>query len=93
MLKDKDWSATKLVEEIDKGDTRTVLLNKRLPVWLLYWTTWVDADGVLQFRDDFYGRDQRLAVALNRAPRSVYMAAGTVTDIPKVVKCDGCRVP
>lgn len=93
VLKDKDWSEQKLNTEIDTGNTRTVSLGKRLPVWLLYWTTWVDAEGVLQIRDDIYGRDQRLGSALAHAPRPGSLAAAQAPAQPKEVHCDGCRIP
>ena len=32
-----------------------------------YWTSWVDADGNLQFRSDLYYRDLDLEVALDEA--------------------------
>ncbi len=93
VLRDKDWSQQKLEGEIDDGDTHTVALGKSLPVWLLYWTTWVDAEGVLQVRDDLYGRDQRLAAALSRATRSLSVVVHNSATAPQVVKCDGCRLP
>ncbi len=37
-----------------------VKLDKPLPVYLLYLTSWVDKDGVLNFRDDIYGHDKKL---------------------------------
>jgi murein L,D-transpeptidase YcbB/YkuD len=93
VLRDKDWSRDRLEEEIGKGGTHTVTLNKTLPVWLLYWTVWVDADGVLQTRDDVYERDEHLASALGKANRSPLLADRTQKLIPKTVNCDGCRVP
>ncbi len=93
VLKDKDWSQQRLDSELDTGTTRTVVLTKHLPVWLLYWTTWVDAENVLEIRDDFYGRDERLAAALAHPLRSSSVVANTVSVTPKVVRCDGCRVP
>jgi hypothetical protein len=33
-------------------------------VYILYWTAFVGPDGLVQFRDDVYGRDRRLAAAL-----------------------------
>jgi murein L,D-transpeptidase YcbB/YkuD len=93
LLRDKDWSHQRLDQEIDTGETRTVVLNKTLPVWLLYWTTWVDADGVLQVRDDLYGRDQRLAAALANPTGVTVPVAHAVAANPKVVRCDGCREP
>lgn len=94
LLRDKGWTEEKLDEELATGDTKSVALPKSLPVWLLYFTAWVDADGVLQFRDDLYDRDQRLAVALSQASRqAILLARGNPG--PTVAKkiCDGCRIP
>jgi murein L,D-transpeptidase YcbB/YkuD len=46
--------------------TTTVAVARPLPVYLLYWTAFVDGEGRLQLRDDVYGRDARLAAALAR---------------------------
>ena len=93
VLRDKEWSAQKLDAEIDTGDTRTVTLSKTLPVWLLYWTAFVDADGVLQTRDDLYERDRRLAAALSEHSRAQQPMAHGSQIKPQVVRCDGCRIP
>jgi murein L,D-transpeptidase YcbB/YkuD len=93
VLRDKGWTRERLEEEIGKGGTHTVTLARGLPVWLLYWTMWVDADGVLQIRDDVYGRDQVLAAALARADRSALLPDHTQKFLPKSVNCDGCRLP
>ncbi len=47
---------------------RTVRLPRPLPVHLLYWTAWVDGDGLLQLRQDIYGRDALLGQALDQPP-------------------------
>ncbi|HIJ62887.1 MAG TPA: L,D-transpeptidase family protein [Rhodospirillaceae bacterium] len=93
VLRDKDWSAEKLIAEIDTGDTHTVSLSKTLPVWLLYWTTWVDADGILQVRDDLYERDRHLLAALSEQSRARTPMAHDPQLKPQVVRCDGCRIP
>ncbi|PKN12466.1 MAG: peptidoglycan-binding protein [Deltaproteobacteria bacterium HGW-Deltaproteobacteria-4] len=41
-----------------------VLLPTPVPVYLLYFTAWVEVDGTLNFRNDLYKRDHRLAAAL-----------------------------
>jgi murein L,D-transpeptidase YcbB/YkuD len=53
---------------IAAGATRRVAVPAPVPVYLLYWTAFVDAEGVLHFRDDVYGRDARLAAALEGRP-------------------------
>jgi murein L,D-transpeptidase YcbB/YkuD len=49
------------------GATSVVTVARPLPVYLLYWTAFVDAEGRLQLRDDPYDRDARVAAALARA--------------------------
>ncbi len=53
--------------------TRTLMLERTTPVYMMYWTAWADESGNLHFRDDLYGHDRRLMTALDRvqapAPR------------------------
>ena len=93
VLRDKDWSREKLEDEIGKGDTHTVSLQRSLPVWLLYWTVWVDAEGTLQVRDDIYDRDLHLAAALAKANHAPLLPNHDQKFLPKTVLCDGCRAP
>lgn len=45
-------------DKILKGKTETQIgLKNSIPVDIVYLTSWVDNDGVLQFRDDVYGYD------------------------------------
>jgi murein L,D-transpeptidase YcbB/YkuD len=46
------------------GETRSLPLPAPVPIYLLYQTVFVDEDGAVEFRDDLYGRDTRLATAL-----------------------------
>jgi len=51
---------------IAKGDTTDRLpVDKPLKVYVVYWTTFQDASGAVAFRDDVYGRDDRLISALS----------------------------
>ncbi|HZB93636.1 MAG TPA: L,D-transpeptidase family protein [Stellaceae bacterium] len=58
------WSLQDIDGAIADGDTRRVPLAHGIPVYLLYWTAFVDPEGTVEFRDDIYGRDLRLAAAL-----------------------------
>jgi murein L,D-transpeptidase YcbB/YkuD len=61
LLKDPvKWNQKAIQEVIDSGKTRTVNLSEPVTVMLLYWTAEVTPEGVLQFREDIYGRDQKV---------------------------------
>jgi murein L,D-transpeptidase YcbB/YkuD len=96
VLRDKAaWTKDKLDQQIDAGDTKSVSLTKSLPVWLLYFTAWVDGDGTLQLRPDLYGRDQDLSAALSKVPAGpieiAHSAEARNSVTPKI--CEGCRLP
>lgn len=44
--------------------TRVVNLDRRLPIYVVYITSWVTEDGVVNFRRDLYRRDEALAEAM-----------------------------
>lgn len=58
------WTRQRLADALDAGETQRIPLTRPLPVYILYWTAFVEADGSVQFREDVYGRDRRLAAAL-----------------------------
>jgi len=47
--------------------TRTLKLERNIPVYLVYFTAWVEPNGEINFRDDIYGHDRRLNQALRQA--------------------------
>ena len=57
-------SPAALEEELKSASNEVVPLPAPVPVYLLYFTTWVEADGTLNFRPDLYQRDPRLDAAL-----------------------------
>lgn len=54
----------KLTRAISSGTTQRLALSRPLPIYFLYWTTFVDSDGTVEFHPDIYGRDDRLIAAL-----------------------------
>jgi murein L,D-transpeptidase YcbB/YkuD len=58
---DSSWSRQKIVTAMNAGKEQYVTLKQTVPVFIAYFTAWVDKDGKINFRDDVYGRDQRLA--------------------------------
>lgn len=61
---DPRWTGDAIRAAIDSGRTQAVRLKEPIPVHLMYATVWRDKGGTVHFRDDIYGRDQRLARAL-----------------------------
>jgi murein L,D-transpeptidase YcbB/YkuD len=66
------WSAEGIEAAAQKGVEQTVRLPEPIPVHLLYWTSWIDPDGSLQFRNDVYGRDRLLDEALREKPPTIH---------------------
>jgi murein L,D-transpeptidase YcbB/YkuD len=63
------WNATTIAEVVAAGATRTVTLAKPVPVLILYWTAQPTPDGLVNFRNDVYGRDPPTLAALDRRPQ------------------------
>jgi hypothetical protein len=59
------WTLQKLVAAVRRKKNKTILLSDPIKIYILYWTAWVDKDGIINFRDDIYGRDRQLNIALN----------------------------
>jgi murein L,D-transpeptidase YcbB/YkuD len=57
---DPAWSPEAVQKAIEGGATKRILLATPMPVFLLYWTASVNADGSVNFWDDLYGWDQEL---------------------------------
>jgi len=61
---DTAWTADSIKTAMFKGKERYVRLKEKRPVTIGYFTTWVDGQGRLNFREDVYGHDDRLAQEL-----------------------------
>jgi murein L,D-transpeptidase YcbB/YkuD len=61
---DPDWTAERIGQAMYGGRETTVRLEEPRPVRIGYFTSWVDDEGRLNFRDDVYGHDERLAKEL-----------------------------
>jgi murein L,D-transpeptidase YcbB/YkuD len=66
LLADRKWNSDSTERTLATRRTRTVRLRQPVPVLLLYWTAWVDDQNQVNFRSDLYGRDARLARALDQ---------------------------
>lgn len=62
LLRDKPgWDRTAILDTIAGRREKYITLPEKLPVYLVYFTTWVDEAGKVHFRDDIYGHDKALA--------------------------------
>ena len=62
------WDAARVDQTIAAGATRTYALKDPIPVYMVYRTASVAADGHVSFRADVYGWDAEIAAALAGAP-------------------------
>ncbi len=60
---DPTWTPERIREAMESDTNRTVPVRQRLPVYIVYLTTFV-RDGQLQFRPDVYGSDDRAITRL-----------------------------
>ncbi|MDB5405699.1 MAG: hypothetical protein JWL84_611 [Rhodospirillales bacterium] len=76
VLKAPRWTPELIEQAVATGGTQHTDPGRRLGVSILYFTSFVDADGMVEFRDDVYGRDKRLRDALDVvAPRAMTVIA------------------
>ena len=62
LLKDQSsWTPDKIKKAMNKGEESYVRLKAPVPVVITYFTAWIDRDGLLNFRNDVYGHDERMA--------------------------------
>ncbi len=60
------WTKERIESQIRKGKSQSIILPDPVPVYLVYFTAWVDDQGDIQFRHDVYGRDEALYQSLRR---------------------------
>jgi L,D-transpeptidase YcbB len=72
LLAPQGWSPERVSAAMAAGQTQTVPLKQTVPLFVVYWTVIIGADGAPMFRPDVYGWDRKLSDAL----ASVAVAAG-----------------
>lgn len=61
---DDSWDPESIRQAMHAGKEQSVTLEKPVPVYLTYFTAWVDRYGRLNFRDDLYGHDKKLGAMM-----------------------------
>ena len=64
MKNDPKWNPEKINEKMDSGNEYWYTLKEQIPVYIGYFTAWVDPEGVIHFYEDVYKRDEALAALL-----------------------------
>ncbi len=59
-----DWSEARMTRIIDAGRTTEIGAEQRIPVYILYQTIWMDAEGYLVYGPDIYKQDRRMIEAM-----------------------------
>lgn len=62
LLRDQpQWTSEKITRAMNAGKEQYVTIKDPIPVFIAYFTAFVTSDGKLNFRQDIYNRDNRLA--------------------------------
>jgi murein L,D-transpeptidase YcbB/YkuD len=64
LKEDPDWPPKKIDAAMHAGKESICTLKNKIPVYIGYFTAWVDENGEINFFDDIYKRDERLAELL-----------------------------
>ena len=73
LRKDSTWTSEKITAAMNSGKEKYVRLRgaNEIPVFIGYFTAWVDYTGKLNFRKDVYGHDKKMAERLFAKPAEV----------------------
>ena len=63
-----EWTPDRIRAAMNSGVEKYVKLKNPVPVVITYYTAWVDDNGRLNFRDDIYDHDQKLAAKMFTTP-------------------------
>ena len=68
---DASWNTEKIVDAMNQTKQKLVNLKDPVPVFIIYYTAWVDDDGELNFRDDIYNHDGELMKKMFLGPIAI----------------------
>lgn len=60
LRQDSTWTPAKIDAAMNAGKEKYVTLKKTIPVYIGYFTSFIDNNGAVNFRQDVYNRDERL---------------------------------
>lgn len=64
LVNQPEWTRERIDSAMNSGKEKYVRVKDPVPVLIYYYTAWVNGDNQLQFREDIYGHDARMAEKL-----------------------------
>lgn len=64
LAEDSNWTVAKITEAMNKGTEKWYPLKNEIPVYIGYFTCWVDRSGSINFYNDVYKRDSQMEALL-----------------------------
>jgi len=64
LAEDKEWNAQKRTEILETLKLTNIYLPEPIPVYLLYYTAWLDKNGDITYGNDIYGWDAAVMAAI-----------------------------
>lgn len=56
-----NWNSEKVDEVLETDEENIIKVKPTVPVYIVYFTTWVSSSGQLNFRKDIYDLDEKLS--------------------------------
>jgi murein L,D-transpeptidase YcbB/YkuD len=72
LLADQGWTPERIRAAVETGAETVVTLQKPIPVYITYITAFLGVDGLMHYRRDVYGRDQKLLAALQQVSQGAW---------------------
>lgn len=66
LAKNQGWTDEKIMAAMNKGVEQKVVLDRKIPVYIGYYTAFADGDGLIHFRKDVYNRDGALLAVMTK---------------------------
>ena len=65
LLERDGWTRARINAAVKGGRNQRINLSKKVPIYLTYWTAWVDQTGAIRYAADMYDRDKKLIRAMD----------------------------
>lgn len=88
---DNTWTPAKITAAMNSGKEQRAKTNPAVPVIITYYTAWVDEGGQINFRDDVYSNDQKVAQMMFNNTIPVLTNAGDSAATKKISNSDAVK--